>query len=68
VVIEDAKIVGIDYTDYRGERSLREVVPISWRFGVSEWHTEPQWLMRAYDIDKQAEIDIAMDCIHKWDR
>jgi len=68
LVIDDLKIVGIDYTNWRGERTLREIIPISIRFGTSEWHPEPQWLLLAYDIDKQAEREFAMDGIHKWDK
>ncbi len=61
---DDAKVVGIDYTNYLGTRSLRLIVPISLRFGVNEWHTEPQWLLLAFDLDRQAEREFAVADIH----
>lgn len=45
------KIV-IDYTNHRGERSMRTVIPFGFRFGTSPFHPEPQWLMEAFDRDK----------------
>jgi predicted DNA-binding transcriptional regulator YafY len=68
MIIEDAQVVGIDYTNYRGERSFRKIVPLSMRFGANEFHTEKQWLLLAYDLTKQAEREFAMDCIHRWDK
>lgn len=61
-------IISIDYTNWRGERSLREIVPQSIRFGTSEWHTTPQWLLLAFDIEKRVGREFALDCIHEWKR
>lgn len=38
------------YRNYKGEEGYRRVRPISIRFGVSDWHKEPQWLMLADDL------------------
>ncbi|TSD89161.1 hypothetical protein FFK22_009010 [Mycobacterium sp. KBS0706] len=38
----------------------RRAVPMSVRFGSTEWHPEPQWLLRAFDVEKQAEREFAM--------
>ena len=35
-------------------------------WGSNEWHPEWQWLLKAYDIDKQADRDFAMTGIQKW--
>lgn len=48
------------YKNYRGEIATRVVTPISVRFGSTEWHPEPQWLMKAFDHEKQAEREFAM--------
>ena len=56
----------IDYTNYKGERTVRGVVPISIRFGKSEWHPEPQWLMLAHDLGRNAEREFAIKDIHSW--
>lgn len=48
------------YRNYRGKVEVRRVVPRGIRFGTSEWHPEPQWLLRAFDLDRQAEREFAM--------
>jgi hypothetical protein len=52
--------VDFEYTNWEGRKSLRRARPISIRFGKSEWHPKPQWLMRAFDIDKGEEREFAM--------
>lgn len=61
--------VNIDYTNHRGERSVRYILPLRVWFGESEFHPQEghQWYLRAYDYDKDAERDFAMKDIHKWD-
>lgn len=55
--------ISMTYTNYRGETSVRNVTPIYIDFGETDWHPEPQWLMRAYDNDKKAFRDFALrDC------
>lgn len=58
--------VWIDYTNYRGERAVRRVVPWEIIWGANEWHPEPQWLLRAYDPEKKAPREFAMKSIHNW--
>lgn len=41
------------YTNWRGEVAIRLVWPIEWKYGSTEWHPESQWLLRAFDLDKQ---------------
>jgi uncharacterized membrane-anchored protein len=54
-----APVVECTYTNYRGETAIRRISPISARFGSTEWHPEPQWLLLAFDHDKQAEREFA---------
>jgi len=63
---DDKKIIIITYTNYRNETSDRKIIPISIYFGATEWHLDPQWLLRATDIDKNAERDFAMKDIQSW--
>lgn len=58
--------VSIDYTNYRGERGIRTVVPERIWFGSTEYHTKPQWLMDAFDVEKQSSRTFAMQDIHQW--
>lgn len=57
--------VKIDYTNWRGERSKRTIQPFSIRFGVSEWHRIPQWLLTAWTDAGRREF--AMKDIHSWE-
>ncbi len=48
------------YRNYRGEEGPRRVRPLGLRYGTSQWHKEPQWLMIAIDLEKNAEREFAM--------
>lgn len=52
------------YTNYRGETARRRIVPTGQlRFGTSEWHRTPGWLLEARDADKDALREFALaDC------
>jgi predicted DNA-binding transcriptional regulator YafY len=56
----------IDYTNYRGERSVRKIVPGQLYFGHNEFHKEDQWLLDALDVEKDALRTFAMKDIHSW--
>lgn len=65
-IITEKDVVKIIYTNYRGEKSERTIKPISIWFGSTEWHTDEQWLLHAYDLEKNAERDFAMKDIERW--
>lgn len=48
------------YRNYRGEEGYRCAIPISFRFGTSEYHDRPQMLMLAFDTEKNAEREFAV--------
>lgn len=56
----------IDYTNHRGERGERKIIPMQMFFGASDWHDGIQWFLRALDVDKGAERVFAMKDIHSW--
>lgn len=58
--------VEIDYTNWRGERSVRRVVPERIQWTANKWHRELQWLLRAWDEEKRDFRDFAMKDIHSW--
>lgn len=60
------RAVTIDYTNYRGVRSDRRIIPIGISYGSNEWHTEPQWLLTAVDVDTGEQRVFAIKDIHKW--
>lgn len=53
-------ILKITYTNYKGHTAERRITPSLVWFGATEWHPEPQWLLRAYDHDRQADRDFAL--------
>lgn len=60
------KAVSIVYTNYKGVTGTRRIVPIEILFGHNEWHTQDQWLMRALDLEKNAERTFALKDIQSW--
>jgi predicted DNA-binding transcriptional regulator YafY len=67
--VRDELVVVIDYTNHRGDRSTRRIIPDPdqplW-FGVTEFHPEYQWLLDAFDVDKGQDRTFAMKDIHSW--
>ena len=61
--------VKIDYTNYQQQRGSRLIVPKvgGLRFMSNVWHPAPQWVLAAYDIEKDAERFFTMKDIHKWE-
>ncbi len=55
-----------EYTNWKGVTKTRKVRPKVIWFGNTEWHPDHQWLLTAFDVDKQAERDFAMKDIKNW--
>lgn len=62
----DDQAVVIDYTNWKNERRIRHIRPLSLRFGSSEWHEGAQWLLRGVEIEVGSTRDFAMKDIHSW--
>lgn len=60
------KIAVVRYTNWKGQTSIRRIEPIKIFFGSNEYHEEPQWLLKCFDVDKNAERTFAMSDIHSW--
>jgi hypothetical protein len=60
------QVIKIVYTNYKGETSIRSLIPEKIYFGSNEWHKEPQWLIEALDIDKNANRTFAVKDIRAW--
>jgi hypothetical protein len=56
----DRGYIDFEYTNWEGRKTMRCARPISVRFGKSEWHPKPQWLLLAFDIERAAEREFAM--------
>lgn len=64
--IDPSSEVVIRYTNYRGETADRRIVPIRIRFGSTEWHPEGQWLLEAFDLDRDATRAFALKDVLEW--
>ena len=52
--------VTLTYTNWRGETAQRTITPKRIWWGATDWHPEPQWLLTAFDAEKQADRDFAI--------
>lgn len=59
--------VTIDYTNWRGERSKRDIGPLAIEWGSNEWHKEPQFLLSAWCFTTKAKRCFAIKDIHSWE-
>ena len=57
----------INYTNWRGENSDRNIIPLFPYYGSNQWHPEKQWLLKAWDIDKKALRSFAIRDIRPAD-
>jgi hypothetical protein len=59
-------IIVIRYTNYRGETELRKIIPRMIHFVSTEWHPEEQWVLEAFDLERQADRSFALKDIVDW--
>lgn len=58
--IEKGDILNFSYVNYKDEKSYRKVVVDNIYLGSNKWHPEPQFLLMALDVDKNAMRAFAM--------
>ena len=52
--------ITIGYTNYRGEYSVRRILPIRLWVGETKYHPDRQLILTALDLDKNEERDFAV--------
>jgi predicted DNA-binding transcriptional regulator YafY len=65
-MVSKIKSMTIIYKNWKGEVGQRRIEPIRMWFGKTEYHPEPQWLLKAFDLDKRAMRDFAMNDVIHW--
>ena len=60
------KQVRILYTNWQGFTSYINIIPKSIEFKSTDWHKEEQWILNAFDVDKQADRGFAIKDIKEW--
>jgi len=63
-----SEIVVIDYTNWKGNRRKRRIIPARIEFTRNEYHPEFQYLLIAWDLDEQAYRYFAMKDVHSWEQ
>lgn len=58
--------VKINYTNYKGVTKDRIIIPKEIIFEENEWHNEKQWILVAFDIEKDDYRNFALKDIHSW--
>jgi predicted DNA-binding transcriptional regulator YafY len=54
------------YKNWEGKTAVRKVRPTEIWYGKTQWHPKKQWLLRAWDLDKDAERNFAVQDIIKF--
>lgn len=49
------KHLKFEYKNYKGATKIREVAPLNIEFGLTPHITEPEWLLKAIDVEKNEE-------------
>ncbi|QIG71671.1 hypothetical protein EVB32_191 [Rhizobium phage RHph_TM39] len=63
--VDQSKIVVIDYTNWEGKRSVREIIPTGeLKFKSTLYHPEMQWILEAIDVRKGEIRHFALTDIH----
>lgn len=62
----DRIIAKVRYKNWKGEIGIRQIIPLEIFYGNSEYHTEEQWLMRVWDIDRKDYRVYAARDIIEW--
>lgn len=55
----------VRYTNWRGETAERAIIPLEVYFGSTEYHPREQWLLRVWDVERQAERVYAFEGIQE---
>jgi predicted DNA-binding transcriptional regulator YafY len=58
--------VFVRYRNHRGETAWRKILPYFIRWGLSPWHDGRQWLLEAYDFDRDADRTFALKDVLAW--
>lgn len=61
------RLVTIDYTNWKGNRRKRQVLPVEIVFAKTSYHPEVQWLLVAWDIEDMEQRTFAIKDIHSWE-
>lgn len=64
----DPRLMVFFYTNYKGVESVRRIQPGVLWWGKTKWHSQEQWFLSGFDIDKGAMRDFAFDDMRPLDK
>ncbi|MCX7610253.1 MAG: hypothetical protein N2043_01525 [Ignavibacterium sp.] len=50
--VKVGNVIYFTYTNWRGETSKRKAIVQEFVFGSNQWHKEPQFMIKGFDLDK----------------
>lgn len=53
-------ILTFTYTNWKNETAFRRVQARALAYKATSWHPEKQWILTAYDLDRESERDFAL--------
>lgn len=57
--MDPGKILLVDYTNWRGKRRWRPIIPVGLLWDMNpHYHSEPQWLLDALDLEDHAYLKV----------
>jgi hypothetical protein len=65
---DSAKQITVSYKNYRGEVATRTIIPLEGGiyWGKTEYHPHDQWLLKVWDVEKNAERIYALQDIQEF--
>lgn len=60
IPIKEGTRIHFRYTNWKGTEGARDAQVISFKWGSTEYHKEPQMLLHAYDLNKRDFRDFAV--------
>lgn len=68
MALDTSRAIRADYTNWRGERRLRSLIPLQLHFGYTPHHPEPQWLLHCHDIEDDKTKEFALLGFHNFEK
>lgn len=57
----------VQYTNWKGVTSKRVFAGYDIWYGTTEWHPEPQWFIKGFDLKKKEWRDFALKDMKPWE-
>lgn len=64
--LEKEHPVKVRYVNWQGQEAVRTIIPLDIYWGKSEWHPEEQWILKVWDVEREAYREYAIKDIKEW--